>query len=381
MRIGVSAPFRLHGGGELYLQRVFAEWARSGALRSHDVVLYTRPENVAPLGLDPAVSVRTASRGDMSSAARIAWENRTIPRLAAQDKVDVLFCPGGTVPIRLDMPTVVAFRNAAPFCPSVTAASVGLPAWTEFKLIGALMRRAAQRAARVIFISRAFRDLFVEKYGFDPSRGDVIHNGNDGSAAAADADAIIARYQLTEPYLLGVGHLYGYKRYDKLIQGYALARERGLATDLVLAGRAIEQRKGASLVELAKELGVAKHVRFLGAVPQQYVAALMEHCRAFVFQSTCENCPNTLLQAMRQGAAIMSADRPVMRELAGDGATYYDPLDASAIATTLLRIDGDRELRTDLARIAAKRAELFPSWSETAAAILKVLEGIPGRRA
>jgi glycosyltransferase involved in cell wall biosynthesis len=54
-----------------------------------------------------------------------------------------------------------------------------------------------------------------------------------------------------------------------------------------------------------------------------------------VFASSCENLPNTMLEAMAFGVPIVSANRPPMPDLAQDACLYFDPQDAASIAGSI----------------------------------------------
>src|SRR5688500_18186531 len=99
------------------------------------------------------------------------------------------------------------------------------------------MRATARRATIVIFISRFFRDLFVERFGFEAERARVIPRAAEDSDTAADLE-LEARLGVRRPFLLSVSHLNPYKNTIELIEGFALASRDLPPRQLVLAGMA-----------------------------------------------------------------------------------------------------------------------------------------------
>jgi glycosyltransferase involved in cell wall biosynthesis len=100
----------------------------------------------------------------------------------------------------------------------------------------------------------------------------------------------------------------------------------------------------------------------------------MRNCDVFLFSSTLEACPFTLLEAMREGSAIVSTNCPPMPEFGGTAVLYADPDDASQFANAACRIINESELRNSLKSQARKRSENF-NWKDTVKNLLCALEG------
>ncbi len=60
-----------------------------------------------------------------------------------------------------------------------------------------------------------------------------------------------------------------------------------------------------------------------------------------------------------RGSGRLLADRPVLEEVAGDAARYFDPLDPGSIADTIQRALADDALRRQLGAIGSERARSF----------------------
>ena len=92
-----------------------------------------------------------------------------------------------------------------------------------------------------------------------------------------------------------------------------------------------------------------------------------EHADAdiFVFASSCENMPNTLIEAMAAGMPIVCSNRGPMPEVLKDGGIYFDPENFDSIAIAIEQLFENKLLRDKL----AKKAELLSrrySWKKCA---------------
>jgi glycosyltransferase involved in cell wall biosynthesis len=381
MRIAIDATFRMHGGGMIHLRHFLAAWRRQQLDRQHTLVLFTRADNLDRLGtLDGRIELVTLPRSGFRPALRLVWQQLRLPELARRLGADVLFCPGNFSPFRSRIPVVVAFQNAAPFCSSVTPRRVGLPHWLSYKTSGWMMRLSARRADRVVFISKYFRDLFVGRFRFPGERGDVVYHGSDAFAGLTANPALLERLGIQWPFILSVSHLYRYKNLPALIEGYALARQalqaRGLR--LVIVGKAVDRAHYRQIQHRVRALELEDWVVFPGWVPHGEVGTLLAKCESFVFQSTCENCPNTLIEALAAGVPVLSSDAGVMPEIGGDAAVYFDPFEPRSISEALVRVAGDAELRREMSRRSLQQAKRFPTWDEVVTQTLRSLEQAVG---
>lgn len=375
LRIGISALYRMNGGSLTYLSQLFQAWAEEGIDRSHDIVLFVRDESIPQFRsvITPNIALHSVGAGGLGSVRKILWEQMWFPRLLQREKIDVLFSTANTTPIFGSTPRVVALRNAGPFCPTIRIRTVGFKLWIYMKILGVFMRLSAFRATRVIFISEYFRDIFL-RLGLRPAKTGVIYHGRDAGARAGDAATQPPR--LEGAYMLFIGNLYPYKNVIELIDAYDRSRNyfvtRGLK--LAIVGNPIDVRYAESVRSQVEKLGLNEHVILTGGVSHEEIHTLMAHCELFIFQSTCENCPNTLIEALAAGLPIACSSSGVMPEIAGDAAVYFDPFDPDDIGRALRRILDDPQGGRELRKRALAQSQKFPTWREVGRRTFETLQ-------
>ncbi len=378
MRITINVPYRLRGGGLVHLRHLLGAWARTGIDRDHAVSLITRADNVGILGesLSDRIELHVVGRHFFSTLVRVGWEQAALPWMVRRQNPDVLFCPGNLIPLWSPVPTVVVLQNAAPFCASTRLDSMGVSTWAWFKLLGAFMRASAEKASRVIFLSHYLREQFVKRFKFPGERGDVVYHGRDGLQIEKPDHRFSGKLGFGSPYILSVSHLYPYKNIPALIQGYFLSRRslQGQGLKLVLVGKAAARAHLAQISSMIRQYCLEDWVLLAGDVPYPAIGELLAGCEWFVFQSTCENCPNTLIEALSAGVPITCSNASVMPEIAGDAALYFDPFDATDIARALTRMAEEPLLRADLRMRSLREVRRFPTWDEAGQMTLKSLE-------
>ena len=157
-----------------------------------------------------------------------------------------------------------------------------------------------------------------------------------------------------------------YKHQWVVVEAIGHLRSRGYNIELTLAGGGSGRAMRRLEREIARSDAQRTFVRCLGFVRHDDLPALLADANLFVFASSCENMPNTLVEAMAVGLPIACSDRGPMPEVLRDGGVYFDPENASSIAKAVETLIGDSDLRTSKAARAKHLATQY-SWARCAA--------------
>jgi glycosyltransferase involved in cell wall biosynthesis len=235
------------------------------------------------------------------------------------------------------------------------------------------LRALARRYARaqcneldaVVVPSTAMRDRLVEYGVVRPMH--VLPTGIPlRRFTTGDRFGFRARHGIgaDQPVLLFVGRVAHEKNIDFLINAVDLARRGSPDILLLITG---EGPAGASLRARVAELGIERHVRFLGyldrdsALPDCYAAA-----DAFVFASRTETQGLVLLEAMAMGLPVIALAVMGTRDILAPGRGCLTPDDhPESFALAIARLIEDPSLRQ---RLAEEARAFAAAWSDTALA-------------
>jgi glycosyltransferase involved in cell wall biosynthesis len=106
----------------------------------------------------------------------------------------------------------------------------------------------------------------------------------------------------------------------------------------------------ASLEQLAATLGIAGAVEFTGRVDNAGMAALYRSADLMLNPSTVDNMPNSVLEALASGVAVISTNVGGVPFLVEDGKTalLVPPASPEAMAAAMLRLAASPELAARL---------------------------------
>lgn len=239
-------------------------------------------------------------------------------------------------------------------------------------------RFALKNAGKIITVSEFTKKEILEIYPFaKPEKIFPIHNGfpeNYCQTCSQDrVDSVLAKYGIEKPFFLYVGRLEKKKNTPMLIESMALLRERypEIKEKLVLIGNA-----GFGFDEvkyLVEQYNLMRSVSATGWVDEDDLCYIFNGATAFVFPTRHEGFGIPVIQAMSSGIPAVISDIPVLREIAGDAALFFDANNKEALSEAMAQSVLNLKLKAELKEKGLKRAANF-SWEKCARETLSVIE-------
>jgi len=378
MKIGINALFNASGGSWTNLQQLLLDWEASCFHEKHDIIIFASKstfDNIKKLGLTKYNIILMKQCNNVF--LRMLIEQIILPLLMLKHKLNVLFCPANTMPLLSHIPCVVTFQNAAPFCDNINAASIGITKYLRLYLLGIFIKYSAKRARHVIFISKYFRDLLIEQYSFESKHGSVIYRAKTGDASLQNDIDVKKKYGIDEEYIFSSSHLISYRNIKELILGYSLAYKSSGSTlpGLYIAGG--EEFVAGYKNEmqcLINSLSLKDNIYLLGSIPHGDIIVLLQKCLFYIFTSTCENCPTSLIEAMSAKRPIACSNVGVMPEIAGKAAYYFNPYLPASISEAIIFMSTSEEIRTNIQCHLEDELTKFPTSQVNSALTMNIIE-------
>jgi glycosyltransferase involved in cell wall biosynthesis len=371
LRIGMNLLFLLPGavgGTEIFVRNLLDSLARLD--RTNEYFVFRNAETGS--GIVPAQGnfvdcpqpVRAASR-----PARIAYEQTFLVLEVLRRRIDVLFNGGFTAPLLCQVPMVTVFYDLQYKVHPEYFRPLDLLFWRM------LLPASARRSRRIVAMSEAARGQLDRYYPWCSGKIDIVPHGIE----ARFSDIANSREAAPSPaFLLAVSTLGPHKNYERLLEAFARYHTSHPAVRLVIAG--IKGTQTERLAEARDRLGLRDDVTFTGWIPREALYELFERATAFVYPSSFEGFGIPVLEALAAGIPTACSAIPSLLEIAGDGARFFDPNDAGAIAAALADVTDDEALRERLARAGRARALAFGSEASAARMLESLIAAVPARR-
>lgn len=172
---------------------------------------------------------------------------------------------------------------------------------------------------------------------------------------------VVKKYGINKPYLFYPAQFWPHKNHIALLRALTLLRDRdSLDIEVVFCGS--DKGNLAHVRQMARELGVESHVRFLGFVTREELYVLYRNAFALVYPSMFgpDNLPP--LEAFAIGCPVIAAHVSGAVEQMDDASLLFDPRHEEEIASAVLRLHKEPALRKTLVEKGKGRASRWTAY-------------------
>ena len=368
LHLGIDATNIRQGGGVTHLSRLLHAGGLIGTGISH-VTVWAAEGTLAALPNHSWLSKQSASWMSSQFLRRMVGQQFELPGLVRQARCDVFFSPGGTLPFRLSVPSVVMSQNMLPFEPDEAAlfgrfSAMRLKMWA----LRHSQRRSFKRAAGLLFLTKYARATIEKSLGGVSAPAAIVPHGIESRFLQAPRrPRLLHECAESNPFrVLYVSILMPYKHQVEVARAARQLRSAGMPIEVIFIGAPW----GAYTTEFQRVVAELDpdgvFLKWGGAEPFDVLHRSYQSADAFVFASSCENLPNILIEAMAAGLPIASSDRGPMPEVLGEAGVYFSPDSPASIANAIARLANDEQLRARLSALAWREAHKY-SWERCAA--------------
>ena len=294
----------------------------------------------------------------------ILWFEWRLKRAMKKYRIDLLWSPDGFCSLRSNVPQFATIHDL-----NFEHYPKDLP-WLVSTYFRFFFPKFARKAKRILTVSNFSKKDIVEKYGVSNNKISVIYNGISEEYRVQTPDEISEtrrKYSNEKPYFIFVGSLHPRKNVQRLVQAFSAFSLTNSEIDLVIVGNAMWKQEEFHLSTETKE-----RIHFLGHLSTSELSRITGAAFALSYVPYFEGFGIPLVEAMRCGVPIISANASCLPEIAGDAAIYCDPFSVKDITVKLHTLSNDSTLHQQLAENALNRSALF-SWDKAAEEVWEVL--------
>ena len=300
------------------------------------------------------------------------WQRAKLPAIVDALGCDILFNTdaGSVCPVRR---SATLSQDMLSFEPGEMQRYGLSKARLRLEVLKIVQAQRLKRARLAIFLSDYARQAIQASIG-RVAESVVIPHGIDEKFRAVAHQR--RPWPADEPIrCLYVSNAAPYKHQWHVVEAVAQLRQAGFHLELKLVGGGAG-RSQARLERAMQEFDPSgEFVRQLSFVPNEEIPQHLADADLFVFASSCENLPITMLEAMAAGIPICSSNRGPMPEVLGEGGCYFDPEEPASIARAMRNMIEDGMHRARRTEQARERSRAFTwrrcseeTWSALAAA-------------
>ncbi len=361
MKIGINASRARSGGAIAHLTGVLGELnpADFGIDAVH-VWSYTKLLQALPA--KPWLITHEVAALDGSLWRQLWWERTKLPRALAQANCAAL--------LNVDAGSLCRFAPAVTMSRDMLSYEPG--EMQRFGFSKARLRLLALRYVQNASLKASKGAIFLTRYA-----GKMIMASCGALANIAYIPHGVSKtFMVERAYAwpaagerpikcLYVSNALPYKHPWHVVKAIEMLRHAGVNVhlDLVGGGEGSAQKRLEAQIAASDPQG--RYVIQHPFVAREALPEFLAKADLFIFASSCENMPNTLIEAMTAGLPIACSDRGPMPEVLQDGGVYFDPEQPESIAAAVQEIITHADKRHDLALRARELSKQY-SWARCA---------------
>ena len=360
--VGIDASRNRSGGAKAHLVGILAagDPSKHGISRVH---VWSYRSLLDALPDAPWLCKHNPPELERSLLHQAWWQWHSLPGEVRRRKCDILLSPdAGTIGHYL--PSVVMSRDMLSYEPGEMRRYGLSKARVRLILLRYIQARSMKRATATIFLTR-YAAQTIQKFTGELERVAIIPHGVGEAFRRDEATRVWPTGPGAQIRCLYVSNAEMYKHQWTVVRAIAELRRRGYNISLTLAGGGSGKAHQLMSDEIARSDPRKEFVRLVGAVRHEEIPRLLAEADLFIFASSCENMPNTLVEAMANGLPIACSDRGPMPEVLADAGVYFDPEDHLSVATAVASIVTDDDRRRAIARRARELSNHY-SWARCA---------------
>ena len=301
-------------------------------------------------------------------------EQLGFPWLLRKYELDLMHFPHFNVPLLYFGKFVITIHDLILLHFPTKRATTLQPIWYKLKFLAyrATIFSAIVRCQKIITVSEFTKKDILGEYPSAKNKIFVTYEAcEDLPQNKTQNDAqILQKYGIMKPYLLYVGNAYPHKNLEKLIEAFALVLNQKKELNLVLIGKEdYFYKRLKKFVEKNK----IRNVNFPGFVPDDELQIFYANATLYVFPSLYEGFGLPPLEAMKNGAPVISSMSACMPEILGESAHFMNAENEKEIAKVILQVMQDEKLKAELILKGYAQVKKY-SWEKMARETLKIYQ-------
>lgn len=367
--VGIDASRNRSGGAVAHLQGLLNA-ADPRIVGIKEVHLWAYDQLLDAIKIKPWLIKHRVAATRSSLPGQLFWQHFLLPRLAKKFKVQVMFNTdaGSVCPYQ---PSVTLSQDMLSFEPGEMQ-RFPFPSFARLRLevLRNVQLRRLEKSSKALFLSNHAQRVIGQLVRLPAPV--VVPHGIDSKFFSARA---LRRPFPTDGIIrcLYVSNAAPYKHQWHVVAAISQLRNvtsRDLQLRLVGGGAGAAMKR---LLDTVKEYDPnGQFVQLERFIPNDLIIDELTNADVFIYASSCENLPITILEAMAAGVPIASSSRGPMPEILGDAAVFFDPENPGTIADAVMEIISDSNVRQRIASKGQQIASNF-TWQRCAGLTWQVL--------
>jgi len=297
----------------------------------------------------------------------LIWQQKSLPKMALKDKVNLIHYPNHYCTLNSKLPTIVTFHDIY-----ILRNPQAFTKWHS-KFANFLFPKVVKRANHIIAISEFTKNELVQYLDVPEEKITVIYNGVDYKFKTIHDEDLLNqiknKYKIKNPFLLYVGAIEPRKNINLMINSFCQIRSK-MNIDLVVVSFGGWNNK--ELLNMINESPGKDYIRLLGYLPEEELPVIYNLALGLIYLSSYEGFGLPMVEAMASGCPVIASSNTVAEEIVGKAGALINPNNEEEIVESVTRLLNE-SYRHEIIEQGLNRAKNF-SWEKCAKETLTIYQ-------
>lgn len=373
LRVAIDASRNRSGGAKAHIIGILSasEKAPTGIGEVH---IWTYDELALSLPKRSWLYIHTPKVLEKSIVSQIFWQKYVFPKLLKRKKIDVLLSTdAGTV--CQYTPNIVMSRDMLSFEKGEMKRYFFSKSWLRLLALQYIQKKSLRNSTEAIFLTEYARNVITQFTG-ELNNSSIIFHGVSDLFRSEPKEINLD----SEIRFIYVSNADKYKHHNYVIEAFDRYSKENTNIRLILVGAGFGSEKDNVIKSIKKSRYAQHKIEITPFVTHDKVSDFLKSNDVFIFASSCENMPNTLVEAMASGMPILCSDRGPMPEILGVEGIYFNPENVDSIYSAMVSIFSNSSKALQVATASFERSKIF-SWERCANETFKLILEVGNKNA
>jgi len=301
---------------------------------------------------------------------QIWWQYKTLPKEMKRLNCDIILNTAGST-FSSFTPSITMSRDMLTFDrKEIDRYELGRD-WLRLFTLRSVRIRAFKKATGVLFLTNYAAET-IQTWTGKIKNYRVIPHGIGKPFKENTLKSVYPKNGERPVRCLYISNVARYKHQWNVAEAIAELKKEGFDIELQLVGGGSGPGQKRLESVLSKVDPEEKFIKQLDFVKHDEIPKILSEADIFIFASSCENMPNTLVEAMAFGIPIASSNLGPMPEVLEDAGVYFHPERISSIVKAVKTLLTDEDTRKHSAMKSKELSRKY-SWSRCATETLNFL--------
>lgn len=360
MNIAINASRAKSGGGIRHIKGIITE-IEPEILKENNIHIWSYKNLLNKINSKKNIIKHQFYFSKFNLLLQLFWEFCLLPIELRKNKIDILInVDAGSV--CYFKPSICISRDMLPFEPEVTK-KFGLIFKLRNKILKITHIASLNNATYAIFLTNYAAEK-IKPFLKDNLKYKIIPHGVDNNFFLKNT-ITYPKFNSSEIIITYISPCLPYKNHINVIEAiYNLRKKYNLNLKFEIIGEITNYSKKDIISTIKKFSGEGAFVKVKENIKQKEIPIILKNSHIFIFASSCENMPNTLLEGMASGLPIACSNVGSMPEILKDGGIYFNPQSILSIEKALKKLIIDEDLRISYKNLSRKLAYNY-SWKRS----------------